>query len=160
MGQIQRRLFYRMDTLVPEGGTRYRWPTDGLAAVKLERADVGLLAFTRMPIGGVEEDVLLPLSAGKAGTGANSAGYTLLLRPAEGLSDVYVSVAPLGPDGKGRRVFDPGRELGYGVYPADALIEVPIDAPHERGFYAVQVGAQLRRGGSTTLQFVFHQAGP
>lgn len=29
MQQMQRRLFYRMDTLVPKGGVSYRWPTDG-----------------------------------------------------------------------------------------------------------------------------------
>jgi len=155
---MQRRLFYRMDTSVRAGGTRYRWPLDGLAVVKLARADVGLVGFTRMTIGGVEHEVLLPLSASQsAGTQAAPAVYTLLLRPAVGLSEVYVSVAPLGPDGRAAQGL--GRELGYGLYPADALVEVPIDAPRERGLYAVQIGARLRSGGSTTLRFVFYHAG-
>jgi hypothetical protein len=157
---MRRRLFYRMDTSVRAGGTRYRWPTNGLAAVKLARADLGLVAFTRMTIGGVEQEVLLPLSASQsAGTQAAPSAYTLLLRPAVGLSEVFVSVAPLGPDGRIAHGVAPGRELGFGLYPADALIEVPIDALRGRGLYAVQVGARMRSGGSTTLQFVFHQAG-
>ncbi len=157
---MRRRLFYRMDTSVRAGGTRYRWPTDGLAAVKLARADVGLVGFTRMPIGGVEQEVLLPLSASQSvGTRAAPAVYTLLLLPAVGLSELFVSVTPLVPDGRAARGVAPGRELGYGLYPADALVEVPIDAPRKRGLYAVQIGARLRSGGSTTLQFVFYHAG-
>ena len=157
---MQRRLFYRMDTSVRAGGTPYRWPTDGLAAVKLARADLGLVGFTRMTIGGVEQEVLLPLSASQsAGRRAAPAVYTLLLRPAVALSELFISVEPLVPNGRAAHGVAPGRELGYGLYPADALIEVPIDAPRGRGLYAVQIGARLRSGGSTTLQFVFHQAG-
>ena len=149
-----------MDTSVRAGGTRYRWPTDGLAAVKLARADLGFVGFTRMTIGGVEQEVLLPLSASQSpGTLVAPAVYTLLLRPAVGLSELFVNVAPLVPDGRAAHNVAPGRELGYGLYPADALVEVPIDAPRKRGLYAVQIGARLRSGGSTTLQFVFHQAG-
>jgi hypothetical protein len=151
---MQRRLFYRMDTRVRAGGTRYRWPTDGLAAVKLVGADLGLVGFTRMTIGGVEQEVLLPLSASQsAGARTAPAAYKLLLRPTVGLSELFVSVAPLA-----HRVA-PGRELGYGLYPADTLVEVSIDAPRKRGMYAVQIGARLRSGGSTTLQFVFYQTG-
>lgn len=157
---MQRRLFYRMDTNVRAGGTRYQWPTDGLATVKLARADLGLVGFTRVTIGGVEREVLLPLSASQsAGARAAPAAYTLLLRPAVGLSELFVSVAPLLPDGGAAHGVAPARELGYGLYPADALIEVPIDTPRKPGLYAVQIGARLRSGGSTTLQFVFHQPG-
>ena len=157
---MQRRLFYRMDTSVRAGDTRYRWPSDGLAVVKLARADVGLIGRTRMTIGGVEQEVLLPLSASQStATRASAAVYTLLLRPTVSLSELFLSVAPLGPNGRAAQGADPGRELGYGLYPADALVEVPIDAPRERGLYAVQIGARLRSGGSTTLQFVFYHAG-
>jgi hypothetical protein len=84
--------------------------------------------------------------------------YTLLLRPSAGLSELFVSVAPLGPNGRAADRVSAARELGYGLYPADALIEVPIEAPRERGLYAVQIGARLRSGGSSTLQFVFYHA--
>ena len=159
---MQRQLFYRMDTSVrAAGGTRYRWPTEGLVAVRLARADLGLVGFTRMTIGGAEQEVLLPLSASQSSaTRPTPSAYTLLLRPAVGLNDLFVSVTPLGPDGRAVQGVAPGRELGYGLYPADAVIEVPIVPPRERGLYAVQIGARLRSGGSTTLQFVFHQPGP
>ncbi|MFZ2650910.1 MAG: hypothetical protein WA210_12490 [Burkholderiaceae bacterium] len=158
---MQRHLFYRMDKRVPAGTTNYRWPSDGLAAVKLARADLGLLAFTRMPIAGVEQDVLLPLSAGQAGPGrAAAAAYTLLLRPAVSLSEVFVSVERLGPDGRAALGATPARELGYGLYPAEAPIEVRVAAPREPGLHRVLIGARLRSGGSATLQFIFHQGGP
>lgn len=161
---MQRRLFYRMDTSVRAGATRYEWPTDGLVAVKLAPADLGLVGFTRLIIGGAEQEVLLPLSAGQsAGIRAAPSAYTLLLRPAVGLSELFVSVTALGPDGRGAQggaqSVAPARELGYGLYPADALIEVPIAVPRERGLYGVHLGAKQRSGGSTTLQFVFHHPG-
>ena len=158
---LQRRLFYRMDTSIRNPGTRYLWPTDGLAAVKLARPDIGLIGFTHMKMGGVDEEVLLPLSASQSPHAhAAPASYTLLLRPAVGLREVFVSVTPLTPDSHGAHTLPAAHELGYGLYPADALIEIPIDAPHKRGLYAVQIGARLRSGGATTLQFVFHQTGP
>jgi hypothetical protein len=158
---MQRRLFYRMDTSVRAGDTHYRWPTEGLVAVRLARADLGLVGFTRMTIGDAEQEVLLPLSASQSSSSrATPSAYTLLLRPAVGLSELFVGVTPLGPDGRAAQGVAPGRELGYGLYPADAVIEVPIASPRERGLYAVQIGARLRGGGSTTLQFLFYQPGP
>lgn len=157
---MRRGLFYRMDTGVGRGTTRYRWPTDGLAMAKLTRADLGLIGFTRMTIGGAEQQVMLPLRASQSAA-PNEAplAYTVLLRPAVALSEVFVSVEPLEPDGRSAGGSIPARELGYGLYPADALIEVPIDARQKRGLYAVQIGARLRSGGATTLRFVFLQAG-
>ena len=148
-------------TFEANGATRYRWPIDGLIAVKLARADLGMVGFTRAVLGGAEREVLLPLSVRQTSDMlAAPTAYVLLLRPAAGLSEVFVAVAPLGSDGSAAQGVAAARELGYGLYPADALIEVPIDAPRERGLYAVQIGARLRSGGSTTLQFVFFQPGP
>jgi hypothetical protein len=156
---MQRRLFYRMDTSVPAGSRRYRWPTDVLAAVNLRRPDIGLLGWTRLVVGAERQDVLVPLSASQ-GTPAAAAGpYTFIVRPAAELSDLFLTVTHLAADGLPLAAVQPTRELGYGYYPAENAIEVTIDAPIERGLYEVRLGARLRSGGASTLQFMFHAPG-
>jgi hypothetical protein len=156
---MQRRLFYRMDTSVQASSTRYRWPTDVLAAVKLKRADIGLLGWTRLAVGGAAQDVLLPLTASQGNPGAATGLYTFVVRPAAELGQLFLTVTRVAPDGSQLGTLQSTRELGYGYYPAEAAIEVTIDAPVERGLYAVHLGASLRSGGASTLQFMFHTPG-
>lgn len=163
----RQHLYYRMDTRVLAGELRYRWPTDVLAAMGLGRSDIGLVGWTRQMIGGTEQEVLLPLSASvgsppgsRAGAGAGTGAYTLLVQSAAQLSELFVTVTRLAADGGAERPVQPARELGYGYYPADNAIEIPIEAPLERGVYAVQLGAKLRGGGVSTLRFLFYAPGP
>jgi hypothetical protein len=159
----RQHLYYRMDTHVHAGETRYRWPTDVLGAMSLGRADIGLVGWTRQLLGGTDQDVLLPLSASPGNPPASPAGgtaaYTLLVQSAAQLSELFVTVTRLA-DGGAERPVQPARELGYGYYPADDVIEIPIEAPAERGVYAVQLGAKLRSGGASTLRFLFYAPGP
>ena len=156
---MRRRLFYRMDTSVRAGSTRYRWPTDILAAVNLGRADIGLVGWTRLAIGGAEQEVLLPLAASQGNPQTPTGPYTLLVQPAAELDELFLTVTRLATDGSLERTVQPARELGYGYYPAENTIEIAIDAPAARGMYAVQLGARLRGGGASTLRFVFHAPG-
>jgi hypothetical protein len=159
----RQHLYYRMDTQVHAGETRYRWPTDVLGAMGLGRADVGLVGWTRQTLGGTGQDVLLPLSASPGNPPASPAkgpaAYTLLVQSAAQLSELFVTITRLA-DGGAERPVQPARELGYGYYPADDAIEIPIEAPAERGVYAVQLGAKLRSGGASTLRFLFYAPGP
>jgi hypothetical protein len=157
----RRHLYYRMDTSVRAGTARYRWPTDVLAAVGLSRPDIGLIGWIRQTIGGIEEEVLLPLSVGQ-GNAPGPAGretYTLLVQPAAQLSELFVTVKRLATDAGAERLVQPTHELGYGYYPADEAIEIPIEAPAEPGVYAAQLGAKLRGGGVSTLRFLFRAPG-
>jgi len=156
---MQRRLFYRMDTSIRAGSTLYRWPTEVLAAVKLKRADIGFLGWTRLALGGAEQDVLLPLAASRGKPGAATGPYTFVIRPGAELGELFLTVTRLAADGSSLGALQPTRELGYGYYPAENAIEVTIDAPVERGVYAVHLGARLRGGGASTLQFLFHSPG-
>jgi hypothetical protein len=151
---MQRRLFYRMDTSIQTGSTRYRWPTDVLAAVNLAPANIGLLGWTRLAVGGAEQDVYLPLVASQGNPRAAPGSYTVLVRPAVELSELFLTVTRLADDGSPGRVMQPSHELGYGYYPAENTIEVSVDAPAERGLYAVHLGARVRSGGASTLQFI------
>jgi hypothetical protein len=155
----RQHLYYRMDTRVRAGETRYRWPTDVLAAMDLGRADIGLVGWTRQLVGGTEQEVLLPLSAGPVNPPGSAGGYTLLVQSAAQLSELFVTVTRPAADGGAERTVQPARELGYGYYPADNAIEIPIEAPAERGVYAVQLGAKLRGGGVSTLRFLFYAPG-
>jgi hypothetical protein len=160
----RQHLYYRMDTQVHAGNSQYRWPTDVLAAMGFGRADIGVLGWTHLKIGGGDQDVLLPLSVNQGGVpGASAGAYTLLVQPAAQLSELYVTVSRLAGDGAGdggaERIVQPTHELGYGYYPADNSIEIPIEAPAERGIYAVQLGAKLRGGGASTLRFLFQAPG-
>jgi hypothetical protein len=159
----RRHLYYRMDTRVHGGESRYRWPTDVLAAMGLGRADIGLLGWTRQTVGGTEQEVMLPLSASPVDPPASPAGgastYTFLVQSAAELSELFVTISRLPADGGAERPVQPARELGYGYYPADDAIEIPIEAPAARGVYAVQLGAKLRSGGASTLRFLFYAPG-
>ena len=155
----RQHLYYRMDTRVRAGETRYRWPTDVLAAMDLGRADIGLVGWTRQLVGGTEQEVLLPLSASPVNPPGSVGGYTLLVQSAAQLSELFVTVTRPAADGGAERTVQPARELGYGYYPADNAIEIPIEAPAERGVYAVQLGAKLRGGGVSTLRFLFYAPG-
>jgi hypothetical protein len=81
------------------------------------------------------------------------------VEPAAQLSELYVTVSRLANEGGTERIVQPARELGYGYYPADNTIEIPVEAPAERGVYAVQLGAKLRGGGASTLRFLFQAPG-
>jgi hypothetical protein len=157
----RQHLYYRMDTRVNAGGSQYRWPTDVLAAMGLARADIGLLGWIHLPVGGTDQEVLLPLAVSQrnppsiAGTDA----YALLVQPAAQLSELFITVTRPAADGGGERLVQPTRELGYGYYPADNPVEIPLEAPAESGVYAVQLGAKLRGGGVATLRILIYAPG-
>jgi hypothetical protein len=157
----RQHLYYRMDTQAHAGDLQYRWPTDVLAAVGLGRADIGLLGWIHLPVGGADQEVLLPLTASQRNPPSvqGTDAYTLLVQPAAQLSELFITVTRLATDGGAERLVQPTRELGYGYYPADNPIEIPIEAPADSGVYAVQLGAKLRGGGAATLRTVFYAPG-
>jgi hypothetical protein len=167
-GEVQLRalttrqhLYYRMDTRVRAGESRYRWPTDVLAAMGFGRVDIGLLGWIHLSVGGTDQEVLLPVSVNQGGSpiAAGTGPYTLLVEPAAQLSELFVTISRFPVEGGPERIVQPTRELGYGYYPADNVIEIPIEAPAERGVYAVQLGAKIRAGGASTLRFLFQAPG-
>jgi hypothetical protein len=157
----RQRLYYRMDTRVRAGDSHYRWPTDVLSAMGFGRVDVGLLGWTHLGVGGTDQEVMLPVSVNQGGPPitAGVGPYTLLVEPAAQLSELFVTISRIPTEGGAERIVQPTRELGFGYYPADNVIEIPIEAPAERGVYAVQLGAKIRAGGASTLRFLFQAPG-
>ena len=158
---LRPHFYYRMDSAQPPGSTSYIWPTDVLAALNAHKSDLGVVAAapTSLSTCGSKPQVYLPLRIGPT-TSAGSTPHpqAVLLSDVE-LSEVYVTVAMLGPDGQRTRVIKRNKPLGYGDYPAEEGITVPLPEITTKGVYLVEVAATLRPGGSSNLSFCVYQGG-
>lgn len=154
---LRRRFYYRMDAVQPAAGGSWEWPADLLAALDLTRPELGVAAWTRKTAGAAERDVYLPLRIG-ARTEDESDGYALVVMPQVELSEVYVSVSLMDSDGRAVTWLRDEEPLGYGYYPADRPIEIPLARPGEPGLYRVQIGARMRAGGSIASELWFERA--
>ncbi len=148
-----------MDSIRPPGTSAYDWPTDVLAALKVTKTDLGVVATASLPVAGSAQDVYLPLRIGTASTPTKTGAVELILVSDVELSEVYVSVALLGPDGRPVRTILKNEVLGYGDYPAQRGIPVSLTNLGAAGLYQVDIGATLVSGGSANLRFRLYQDG-
>lgn len=153
LGDVRRGLHYRMDAEVPAGHSRFAWPVDVLALLRLEPADLGLLAWTRMPAAGEQAPrVYLPLRVGQAAAqGASGAVYRLLLVPAERLEEVFLTLTRSEGDGDPGAPLVDARPLGLGYYPANRPTWVEVPVPDDPGLYRIDLAARLYRDPASTL---------
>lgn len=156
---LKRRLYYRMDTVVSPGSTTYTWPSDILAALSLQKKDIGVVGLTRYTVGGVERDIYLPLRIRQQGSQTQSGDYNLVVLPGVELTEVFLSLAPVGTDGRPHAFVREGEALGYGYYAAERVVEIPITGLKEPGIYYLEIGATLRGGGTTTVELWFFHPG-
>jgi hypothetical protein len=61
---LRRRLYYRMDSILPTGASNYTWPSDVLSGLGLGLREVGLIAWTRLPLGNETQRVIMPVRVG------------------------------------------------------------------------------------------------
>jgi len=155
---LRRRLYYRMDTMVPPEMTSYNWPLNILTALKIPRKDIGVIGWTPYAIGGVKRDVLVPLRIRQKGNTSRSRTYCVVLLPGRELTEVFISLAPVGADGLLGRFLQDGRPLEYGYYPAEHSIEFPISDLEAPGVYYLQIGATLMGGGVATTELWFYHS--
>jgi hypothetical protein len=154
---LRRRLYYRMDTLRPSGSKSFAWPSDLLSALNISKKDVGIVGISRGLVGEVERDIYLPLRVGRSGKRARPGNYQLVLLPGVELKEVFISLAAL--NGSKRSVLLDGEPLGYGYYPAERPIEIPISGARTRGIYHLEVGATLKSGGASAAELWFYHPG-
>lgn len=154
---IKRRLYYRMDTFRPAGSGSYNWPSNMLASLNILPGDIGILGLTRYAVGKNEQDVYLPLRIKQQGSYIHSGTYQLVLLPGVELSEVYISMALTGPDGQPRPFIKDGEKLGFGYYPAERGIEIPVTGLKGKGTYYMEIGATLRSGGTSTIELWFYK---
>jgi hypothetical protein len=151
---LRRKLHYRMDTVRSAESGAWMWPADLLATLGIVRPELGVAGWTRRRVGDVERDVYLPLRVGGAAA-RDTGGYTLVLLPQVPLTEVYVTLAAVGADGRPATWLRDDEPLGYGYYPADRPIEILIERPARRGVYYLLIGAALPSGASLTTELWF-----
>lgn len=153
---VKPKLYYRMDTYRPAGNRSYLWPSGILASLKILKKDIGIVGLATFFIGQAEQNVYLPLRIRQNGTSSRTRDYTLLLLPGVQLSEVYISLASVGPDGRPANFIKQGERLGYGYYPAERGIEIPVSGLQGSGFYYLQIAATLRSGSSSSIELWFY----
>jgi hypothetical protein len=138
---LRPRVLYRMDTERPPGAAAYTWPLGVAKALNLTRNDIGLVAWVRQRIGGVERQVYLPLRA-RAGAGsAAPRKLRLIVIPGIDATELYLTLAAAGPDGRAVRYLLKNEALQQGAYTGGW--PVPIDLPELKhpGLYLARVAA-------------------
>jgi hypothetical protein len=147
-----------MDSLRPAGDSSYNWPTDLLAALKLMKADLGIVALTSYQLGNNRRDVYLPVRIKQQQATAKSSVYQLVLLPDTELDNVFLSMAPVMKDGSvGASI--KSWALGSGFYPAGRGIKISIPQVGSAGIYYLKIGATFKSGGSSTKEVWFYQHG-
>jgi hypothetical protein len=151
---LRRKLYYRMDTTLPSARRSYAWPADVLSGLKIPQPELGVVGWIRNRVGRIDRDVYLPLSIGPQRSRPDT--YTLLLLPGVPLSEVYVSLAPVGTDGRAAKYIRDEEPLKYNYYPAERSIDIPISRLPTPGLYYVLIGAEIQGGGALTTELWFY----
>jgi hypothetical protein len=153
---IKRKLYFRMDVVEPSANTSFSWSSDILASLNILKSDIGIVGFTQYVVGQKKRNVYVPLRIKQEGKNIDTSGYKLVLLPGVELAEVYISLAQIDPDGNPKSFIKKGDSLGYGYYPADRGIEIPISGLKEMGTYYMEIATTLRSGGSSTIEFWFY----
>jgi hypothetical protein len=154
---LRHRLYYQMDAVRPPGSKSYQWPLDLLAAVAIPKEEVGVVGMTRTTVGQAERDLYLPLRISQGGKSAPPGGYHLVALPGVELKEVFITLAAVKENRE--TILKNGEPLGFGYYPAERPIDVPVAAPREPGIYRLEIGATHKSGGASTADLWFYHAG-
>lgn len=153
---LKRRLYYRMDSYQPLESRSYSWPIDVLSSIKVLKKDIGVVGVTEYSQGQKKQVVYLPLRISQTSKALRTNNYKLVLLPGVELTEVFISIARMGTDWHQEKFIKEGEKLGYGYYPAERGIEIPISGLKETGIYYLEIGATLRSGGTSTIELLFY----
>jgi len=156
---IRQQLYYRMDAICPAKSNNYLWPIDILSALRSSREDIGVVGRTRYTLNGIEEELYVPLRIWQTVQPLSSQEYRIVLLTGNELSEVFLTLALLGPDGVPVSYIKDGERLGYGYYPAGHDICFTISNLNESGIYLLEIGAAFKYGGSDVLEIWFYHRG-
>jgi hypothetical protein len=154
---LRRRLYFRMDADGRPNSQAFTWPTDVLSALQISRSDLGIVGTTEYEIDGGRRQVYIPLRISQDVNSPQSGSYSLALLPGMELKEVFLTLT--GPSGKTAVKLKDGEPVGYGYYPAERPIEIPIGGIKNSGFYHLEIGATLRSGGVAAIELWFYHPG-
>ena len=137
----------------------FNWPVNVLASLNISRNDIGVVALAKDSIRGEQRDIYVPVRISQKNTGDRNNDYKIALLPGVEFSEIYISIAQLSEDEKREIVIKQREKLGYGYYPADRSIEIPLSGIKEKGIYNMQVEGILRNGGTSTIETWFYIPG-
>jgi hypothetical protein len=132
--------------------------TEMLAALNVRRSELGVVGWASHKIGVKERDLYLPLRIMQSGP-MPADRVQLVVSPAAELSEVFVTLARVGADGRPGNALLNHRPLGYGYYPAERAVSIPISGLTTPGVYVVELGATLRGGGASSVRLWFLYSG-
>jgi hypothetical protein len=147
-----------MDTVLPPGSTSYVWSSGVLSSLNVARNDLGIVGLTQYSVGQRDLDVYIPLRVSKEGKTIRTGRYNLVLLPGVELAEIFISLASTRSDGQPEKFIKDGEKLGYGYYPAERAIEIPISGLTRAGLYYLEIGATLRSGGVSTVELWFYHS--
>ena len=153
---LRRKLYYQMDKTMPGGKTSYNWPVNFLSSLNIGKSEIGIAGNFRYKSGNVEHNVYVPLRISQQGQDVKTGNYKVLLFPGTELKEVYISMAPMEADGRNGKFIIEGKKLGYGYYPAERAIEIPISGMKETGIYYLEISAEKKNGGTSTQEIWFY----
>lgn len=151
---LRRRLYYRMDTVRPAASKSYKWPTDLLAGLGINKSDLGVVGISRVNAKGEDKEVYLPLRITQGGGPERDGGYRLVLLPGVELKEVFLTLTSSG-SGKST-VLKNAEPVGYGYYPADRAVEISIPGVQTKGLCHLEIGATIKTGGAATADLWFY----
>jgi hypothetical protein len=154
---LRRRQYYRMDTERSSGVSSFIWPTTILGNLGLSRQFLGIVAWNEVDAGAQTRRVYVPLRVGADGPGG--AGYELALVPSVELTEVFLSIAAVDADGRTHRASMPRRPLGFGYYPAQEAIRIPIVGMERPGMHRIDIAVTQRDGGTANAEVWFVHPG-
>ena len=156
---LRRHLYYRFDAIRPESSTSYTWPAAMLRGLALAKPELGIVAWVTQPVGSGTRDIHLPVRLTQRASAQPAGRYQLVLVPGAELVDIFLSLAPVNPDGQAGAFIQRDRRLERGFYPAERGIAIPIAGPARPGVYYLQISATLRAGGSASSRLWFYHPG-
>lgn len=139
-----------MDAVRPPGSTAYNWPKEILAALRIGKPDIGLVAAAQHPAGQVNREIYLPVSVSQQRSNTRSGPYQVTVMAGEELSEMFLTLALDGPDGRPASYLLKDESLKRGYYPAEKPVSVTLPELKKSGIYSLEIGAASRRGGSAS----------
>jgi hypothetical protein len=153
---LRSRQYYRMDADRPAGMRSYSWPTTILSNLDLSRELLGVIAWNEVNVGSQSRRVHLPLRIGAETARVDLWAYQLILVANVELTEVSLTLTLVDDAGRDRHVYLREHPLGYGYYPPNQGIRVPITGLNQSGFHRLKVAAKQRDRGSSTDEFWFY----